>query len=399
MNTTTKQNPVDDTSADRTVSVAPSGRIPVAGPWVTDREVRYVAEAAAHDWYGRAGESVKRFELAFAERVGVKHALAVPHCTAALHLSMLALGIGPGDEVIVPEATWVATASPIAYVGATPVFADIDPVSWCITAESIERCLTPRTKAVVGVDLYGAIPDMDAIEALARQRGFAIVEDAAQSLGARLRGRNAGSFGDVGTFSFHGTKTVTTGEGGMFVTSRDDLAARAAFLRDHGRTPDGFRYFVTEEIAFKYRMSSLQAAFGLAQLERLDELVARKRQIFAWYRERLQDVGGVTLNAEPEGLHNTFWMVTVLLDGAYRLDNRQMMDYFDARGIDTRPFFPPLSSLPAFAGTRDAAPARERNRVAYGLSPRAINLPSALMLVESQVDRVCATLRELLTGR
>jgi len=406
MDTTTKHTSADEAAAvqpeagiDRTVTALPPGRIPVAGPWVTEREVRAVAEAAAHDWYAHAGESVRRFEQAFAAKIGVTHALAVPHCTAALHLSMLALGLGPGDEVIVPEATWVATATPIAYVGATPVFADIDPISWCVSAASIERCITPRTKAIVVVDLYGALPDMDAIEALARQHGIAVVEDAAQSLGAHLRGRNAGSFGDIGTFSFHGTKTVTTGEGGMFVTSRDDLAARAAFLRDHGRTPEGFRYFVTEEIAFKYRMGSLQAAFGLAQLERLDELVARKRQIFAWYRERLQDVGGVTLNAEPEGLHNTFWMVTAVLDGAYRLDNRHMMDYFDVRGIDTRPFFPPLSSLPAFAGTSDAAPARERNRVAYELSPRAINLPSALMLEESQIDRVCATFRELLTGR
>jgi perosamine synthetase len=383
----------------RTVSVPPAGRIPVAGPWVTDLEVRYVADAAANDWYGRAGESVRRFERAFADVVGVKHALAVPHCTSALHLSMLAVGAGLGDEVIVPEATWAATAAPIAYVGATPVFADIDPVSWCVTAESIERCITPRTKAIVVVDLYGGLPDMEAIEALARRHGIAVVEDAAQSLGAYWHDRSAGSFGDIGTFSFHGTKTVTTGEGGMFVTNRSDLFERAAFLRDHGRTPDGFRYFITEEIAYKYRMSSLQAAFGLAQLERLEELIARKRQIFAWYRQRLQDVGGVTLNVEPAGMRHTFWMVTAVLDRAYGLENRRMMDYFDAQGIDTRPFFPPLSSLPAFASTPDAAAARDRNAIAYELSPRALNLPSALMLEEAHVERVCAALRDLLAGR
>jgi perosamine synthetase len=386
-------------ASPRTVSVPPTGRIPVAGPWVTELEVRYVAEAAANDWYGRAGESVRRFERAFADAVGVKHALAVPHCTAALHLSMLALGVGPGDEVIVPEATWVATATPIAYVGATPVFADIDPVSWCVTAESIERCITPRTKAIVVVDLYGGLPDMEAIEALARRHGIAVVEDAAQSLGAYWHDRSAGSFGDIGTFSFHGTKTVTTGEGGMFVTNRADLFERAAFLRDHGRTAADFKYFVTDELAYKYRMSSLQAAFGLAQLERLEELIARKRQIFSWYRERLQDVGGVTLNVEPAGMRHTFWMVTAVLDRAYGLENRRMMDYFDAHGIDTRPFFPPLSSLPAFASAPDAAGARARNPIAYELSPRAINLPSALMLEEPQVDRVCAALRELLAGR
>jgi hypothetical protein len=168
-------------------------RIPVAGPWVTEREVRYVAEAAANDWYGRAGESLKRFERAFADSVGVKYALGVPHCTAALHLAMMALGIGPGDEVIVPESTWVATATPIFYCGATPVFADIDPVNWCVTAESIERCLSPRTKLIITVDLYGGIPDMPAIEALARRKGIPILEDAAQSIGADLNGRKAGA--------------------------------------------------------------------------------------------------------------------------------------------------------------------------------------------------------------
>jgi perosamine synthetase len=384
---------------DRTVTAINVPRIPVAGPWVTDREVRYVADAAANDWYGNAGAAARRFEQAFAAAVGVKHAIAVPHCTAALHLSMLALGLGPGDEVIVPEATWVATATPIVYVGATPVFADIDPVSWCVTAESIEGCLTPRTKAIVVVDLYGGVPDMGPIEALAKERGLAIIEDAAQSLGAVWQGRQAGAFGDIGTFSFHGTKTVTTGEGGMVVTNRSDLFERAAFLRDHCRTPHGFRYFVTEEIGYKYRMSSLQAAFGLAQLERLEELVERKRAIFGWYRERLQDVPGLTLNAEPTGMRNTFWMVTVVLDRSYGLNNREMMDEFDARAIDTRPFFPPLSSLPSLASAPDAAPARTRNTVAYDLSPRAINLPSALMLEETHVDRVCTALRELLVQR
>ncbi|HXU83374.1 MAG TPA: DegT/DnrJ/EryC1/StrS family aminotransferase [Polyangia bacterium] len=371
-------------------------RIPVAGPWVTEREVRYVADAAANDWYGRAGEWLKRFERAFADSVGVKYALGVPHCTAALHLAMLGFGIGPGDEVIVPESTWVATATPIFHCGATAVFADIDPLNWCITAEAIERCLTPRTKAIITVDLYGGIPDMPAIEALARRKGIPILEDAAQSIGADLNGRKAGAFGDMATFSFHGTKTVTTGEGGMLVTDSKQHFDRCAFLRDHCRTPESFRHFVTLEIGHKYKMSGLQAAFGLAQLERLDELIARKRTIFGWYKERLAGIPGLTLNQEPPGLKNTFWMVTMVLDRKYGLDNRQMMAYFDGLQIDTRPFFPPLSSLPAFANVPDAGPARARNVVAYDLGPRALNLPSALLLEEAQVDRVCTAVRELL---
>jgi perosamine synthetase len=381
------------------VETLSNARIPVAGPWVTEREIRYVAEAAANDWYGHAGESLRRFERAFAESVGVKHAIGVPHCTAALHLAMLAFGVGPGDEVIVPEATWAATATPIYYVGATPVFADIDPVSWCVTAESIDRCITPRTKAIIVVDLYGAIPDMPAIEELARRRGIPILEDAAQSIGADLGGRKAGSFGDIATFSFHGTKTVTTGEGGMLVTDRTDLYERSAFLRDHCRTPDGFRHFVTSEVGYKYKMSGLQAAFGLAQLERLDELIARKRDIFSWYESRLRAVPGLSLNASRPEMFNTYWMVTMVLDPAYGLDNRRMMEHFDQRQIDTRPFFPPLSSLPAFATAPDAPAARTRNVVAYNVGPRGLNLPSALVLDEGLVDRVCSAVQELLVGR
>ncbi len=381
------------------MSVTPGTRIPVAGPWVTEREVSYVAAAAASDWYGHAGESLRRFERAFAEHVGVKHAIGVPHGTAALHLAILALGVGRGDEVIVPEATWAATAAPICYGGATPVFADVDPATWCVTAESIAQNITPRTRAIIVVDLYGGIPDMPAIRDEAARHGIPILEDAAQAIGAERDGRKAGSFGDVAAFSFTGTKTVTTGEGGMLVTDRTDLYERSAFLRDHCRTPESYRHFETAEVGYKYKMSGLQAAFGLAQLERLEELIARKRDIFSWYRQRLADLPGLTLNVEPPGTFNAYWMVTMIVDRSYGLDNRQMMDHFDRHEIDTRPFFPPLSSLPAFAGTPDAVPARERNAVSYDLGPRGLSLPSALLLQESQVDRVCAVVRDLLRRR
>lgn len=373
-------------------------RIPVAGPWVTDLEVRYVAEAAANDWYTNAGQSVGAFEREFAAALGVAHAAAVPHCTSALHLAVVALGIGPGDEVIVPESTWVATAAPLAYVGAIPVFADIDPDSWCVSATSVEQLVTPRTKAILTVDLYGSVPDMDAIGAIAAANGLPIIEDAAQSIGSSWRGRQAGTLGDVATFSFHGTKTLTTGEGGMLVTDRTDVFERVAALRDHGRTASDFKYFVTEELAYKYRMSSLQAAFGRAQLARLPELLERKAQIFGWYEERLADLDGVRLNHRDPSVHNTFWMVTAVLDEAYGLSTRALMAAFDERAIDTRPFFPPLSTLGAFAGYDTVRGAGERNRVAYDIARRAINLPSAMNLVESDVDRVCASLRDILVG-
>ena len=374
-------------------------RIPVAGPWVTEREIRYVSEAAANDWYDGAGNALRRFERAFAASVGVRHALGVPHCTAGLHLGLLALGVGEGDEVIVPDVTWVATAAPIFYVGAMPVFADIDPVTWCVTAETIERCITPRTRAIIVVDLYGAMPDMAAIRELAKARGIPVLEDAAQAVGARIGSAVAGSFGDISTFSFHGSKTLTTGEGGMIVTDNPEHHERCTFLRDHGRPPGSFRLFVATEVGYKYKMSGLQAAFGLAQLERLEELVTRKRAIFSWYAERLGDVPGLTLNHETPGTRNTYWMVTMVVDPEYRLQQPEMMAHFDRYQIETRPFFHPLSSQPAFSHAPDASDAARRNVQSYDISPRAINLPSALLLEEEQVDRVCGAVRDLLGRR
>jgi len=369
-------------------------RIPVAGPWVTDVEVQYVAEAAANDWYGTAGQSVPLFESEFARYLDVKHAVAVPHATSALHLAMIALGIGKGDEVIVPETTWVASAAPIVYLGATPVFADIDRDTWCMDAGSLARCINARTKAIVTVDLYGSIPDMAAIGELAK--GIPIIEDAAQAIGASWHCAPAGTLGDVGVFSFHGTKTMTTGEGGMLVTNRTDLFERVSTMRDHGRTRVNHRLFTTDEIGFKYRMSSLQAAFGRAQLLRIDELVQKKAQIFGWYVERLNDIPGIRLNFDRPEVTNTFWMVTLVVDPSYQLSTGDMMGYFDRQSIDTRPFLPPLSSLAAFTAYDTVNGASERNPVAYDIAARSINLPSALVLTETQVDRVCAHVRELL---
>ena len=373
-----------------------SERIPIAGPWVTEAEIKAVSEAAADGWYQRAGHYVQQFEEAFARYIGVRHAMAVPHCTSAIHLALVGLGIGEGDEVIVPEITWIATAAPTQYVGATPVFADIDETTWCLSADSVRACVTEKTKAIIPVGLYGLAPDMDALAEVASEHGLHIIEDAAQSIGSRYRGRLAGALGDVGVFSFHGTKTMTTGEGGMFVTDDTQLYERVQVLRDHGRTKTNFRNFYNTEVAFKYRMSSLQAAFGRAQLERIDELVERKRQLFAWYRERLEGVPGLVLNAEPEGHFNTYWMTTVILDEQYGLTSQELMTAFGEEDIDVRPFFHPLSALPAYSSTPQAEAAAIRNVVSYALSPRGINLPSAMSLTEAQVDRVCTLLRELL---
>lgn len=370
-------------------------RIPVSGPWITQKEIDYVTDAVSNAWYGNANHYHIRFERAFAEYVGTRHAVALPSCTAAIHLSLLALGVGPGDEVIVPDITWIASAAPITYVGATPVFADIDPQTWCLSPESFAEHITPRTKAVIPVDLYGHVMDADAIRKVADRHGIAVIEDAAEAVGAEYKGRRAGSLGDTGVFSFHGSKTLTTGEGGMLVTDSDDLHARVLFLRDHGRAPGDVQFYNTE-VAYKYKMSAMQAALGLAQTERVESLIERKRQIFAWYAERLANVRGLTLNAEAPGTRNTYWMVTVIADPGLGVTKEVLLHEMSARGIDCRPFFHPLSSLPAYAHLPHAAQARARNRVAYAISPYGINLPSGLNLTEETVQRVCDTLPAVL---
>lgn len=370
-------------------------RIPVAGPWITQKEIDYVTDAVTNAWYANAGVYHERFERAFAEYVGLPFAMALPSCTSAIHLSLLSLGVGPGDEVIVPDITWIASAAPVTYVGAVPVFADIDPKTWCLSAESFEACITPKTKAVIPVDLYGNMPDCDAIREVAQRKHVALIEDAAESIGSEYKSRKAGSFGETGVFSFHGSKTLTTGEGGMLVTAREGLYRRAQFLRDHGRKP-GDKAFFNTEIAYKYKMSSLQAALGLAQLERIEELIAQKRQIFAWYEERLRDLEGITLNYEAPGVKNTYWMITAVLNEGLGVGKERLQAEMSARNIDCRPFFYPLSSLPAYNTTEKARKARQRNRVSYQISPWAINLPSALSMSREKVNFVCESLKDIL---
>jgi perosamine synthetase len=370
-------------------------RIPVAGPSITQKEIDYVTDAVTNAWYSNANVYHERFQKAFAEYLGRQYAIALPSCTSAIHLSLLALGIGPGDEVIVPDATWIASAAPITYVGADTVFADIDEDTWCMSATSLEECVTPRTKAVIPVDLYGNMPRMDEILSVAERHGIPVIEDAAEAAGAEYRGQKAGSFGDASVFSFHGSKTLTTGEGGMLVTDRDDIYHRAMFLRDHGRTP-GDSLFWNKEVAHKYKMSSMQAALGLAQLERLDELMERKREIFNWYKQELSDLRGVTLNAELSNTKNAFWMITVVLDPSLGLDKNYLQTELNKRNIDSRPFFHPLSSIPAYSDSPLAEAARERNRVSYRICPYGLNLPSGLNMTEEKVRFVCDVFRELI---
>lgn len=367
--------------------------IKVSGPWITQRELDYVADAAANGWLEKATYYPERFERAFAEFIGMPYAVALPSCTAALHLSLLGLGIGPGDEVAVPEVTWIATAAPISYVGATPVFVDIDPVTWCMSPRSLAERITPRTKAVIPVDLYGGMVDMHGIREVTEPAGIRVIEDAAQAIGSVLHGQKAGSRGDIGVFSFHGSKTITTGEGGMLVTAHKDVYERVTFLNNQGRRD---RSLYNYEIGHKYKMSAMQAAMGLAQLERLDEIVARKRLIFEWYREELGNVPELALNAEPLGMRSSYWMVTIVDHRGLPMNKDALVEEMKKLGIETRPIHYPLSSMPAFSRYTGAGGGRSLSPEAYRISENGINLPSGLQLTRDDVAYVSSVVRKLL---
>jgi perosamine synthetase len=362
-----------------------------AGPSITSREIEYVVDAVTHGWNQNWNGYLQRFEHEFAQVVGSSFALTTSSCTGAMHLALLALGIGPGDEVIVPELTWVATASAVVYCGAKPVFVDVEADTWCIDVASAERAVTARTKAIMPVHLYGHPADMVGVAALARKHGIKVLEDAAPALGAKVNKKSVGDLGDVAAFSFQGAKTLTTGEGGMVVTSDRSLYERMRYLGDHGRDPgDPTR---NTSIGFKYKMSNLQAALGLAQLERLSELVAKKRTIFHWYQERLAGLPGVLLNAERPWARNSYWMTSVVLDGGGRVARDRVMAILKRAGVDSRPFFRPLSSQPMFQSCA------ARNPVAYRVASHGINLPSGHNLEEAEVDFICGTLRDALSAK
>jgi perosamine synthetase len=370
-------------------------RIPVAGPSITRSEIDMVTDAVTRCWYSHANDYHVEFERAVAQTLGVKYAVALPSCTSGLHLALAALGIGPGDEVIVPDLTWIATSAPITYLDATPVFADVDPDSWCLSPESLKENISEHTRAIIVVDLYGNMPRMSEILAIAKAHNIPVIEDAAEAIGSKYNGQYAGTFGDIGVYSFHGSKTLTTGEGGMLMTNDDEIYQRVQILRDHGRHPGDFTFF-NQEVAYKYKMTSMQAALGLAQWNRLEELVAIKRKIFQWYHDRLKNVAGLTLNPEPAHVRNSYWMVTAVFDESLDLRKDQLITLLAQQKIDTRPFFHPLSSLPAYDEYPTAENAMNANTVAYDLSPRGINLPSGYHMTEVLVDRVCQSLIQIL---
>lgn len=359
-------------------------------PSITQLEIEYALDAAKNGWGEKCYDYIYRFENEFAQYLGVKHAIATSSCTGALHMGLAALGIGPGDEIILADTNWVATVAPIVHLGAQPIFVDILEDTWCINPIKVEAAITPKTKAIITTHLYGNFCDLPSITAIGETFGIPIIEDAAEAIGTTFQNKHAGSMGKFGTFSFHGSKTITTGEGGMFVTNDSNLFEKVLTLSNHGRVRGQKKQFWPEKIGFKYKMSNIQAAVGCAQLSRIHELVNRKREILTFYRERLEIPGVTKMNPIQQEVLNGSWMPNLIFEKSSRIDFEEISQDLASEGIDARPFFCPLSSTGLFG------PSLDSNPVAYELPSRSINLPSYHEIEESDLELVSRTVLRML---
>lgn len=356
-------------------------RIYYTKPSITEKEVAYATDAAQHGWGERCYEYIGRFEKMFREFTGAKYSVATSSCTGALHMGLAALGIGLGDEVILADTNWIASAAPITYLGAKPVFVDILPDTWCIDPDLAEAAINSNTRAIIAVHLYGNLCEIDRLINIGERYGIPIIEDAAEAIGSRWHGRHAGTFGTFGTFSFHGTKTLTTGEGGIFVTNDAKLYEKVLTLSNHGRSQNQSKQFWADLIGFKYKMSNIQAAIGCAQMERIEELIQRKREIFIYYQDHFSKLSGISMNPEPPNTTNGYWMPTGVFEPETMITRERLLEAFAAEDIDGRVFFYPLSSLPMFQS-------KAENIHSYDIHKRAINFPSYHSLTENEQDIV-----------
>ena len=360
----------------------PPLRIPIYQPDIGSKEKAYVNQCLDSTWISSKGEFIERFQAGFAGYIGAPQALAVSNGTVALHLALATLGLGAGDEIIVPSLTYISPVNAIRYVGATPVFADSDPVTWQVNVDDVAARITPRTRAIIVVHLYGQACDMVALAALASAHGLLLIEDCAEALGTRIGGRHVGTFGDIATFSFFGNKTITTGEGGMVVARGTAHQKLALKLRGQGLADD--REYWHDVVGFNFRMTNICAAIGLAQLERAEDFIARKRLLAEAYTRELQGLP-LVLQAEVAGTTHSFWMCSLLTNDPEQRDllRRALRE----QGIETRPFFHPVHTMPMYAQGQTGL------TVAVDLGARGINLPSWPGLGEEGVQTVCAAIR------
>jgi perosamine synthetase len=369
------------------VSSPVKSMIPVAEPVFGAREREYVLECLETGWISGSGRFVDEFEREFAHFCGVRHAISVTNGTVALHVVLVALGLGPGDEVIVPDLTYIASANVVTYCGAKVVLADVHPDTWCLDPWDVARKVTPATRAIMPVHLYGHPVDMDPVLETAARHNLHVVEDAAEAHGAEYKGRRVGGLGTVGTFSFYGNKIITTGEGGMVTTNDDELAARIRLLKGQGMDPNRRYWFPV--VGFNYRMTNIQAAIGLAQLERVDWFIARRREVAQAYEHYLTGAG-VVLPHQEEWARSVFWLYGICVPEDV---NRELvMQDLAVAGIETRPFFVPMHASPPYL----EADGDTRYPVSAAVGSTGISLPSSATLTDEQVAVISQTLRDSL---
>ena len=367
--------------------------IPVCEPTLGGNEAEYVLDCIKSNWISSAGKYIPRFEDAFAAACGARYGIACANGTVALHLALATLGIGPGDEVILPTFTMIATINAVTYTGATPVLVDSEADTWNVDMNQVADKITPRTRVVLPVHTYGHPVDMDPLMGMAERHGFYVVEDAAEAHGAEYKGRKAGSLGHAGCFSFYANKIITTGEGGMITTNDPDIARLARNLRDHAFSEE--RHFWHKYLGYNYRMTNMQAAVGLAQTEQLDKFVQARRANAARYTAALKEIRGIVTPPEAEWAKNVFWMYSILVEDEFGMTRDQLRAYLADRGIETRTFFIPMHLQPiyyqAFKG--------ERYPVAEMLCQRGFYLPSASSLTTREVDTITGLVEQARSSR
>jgi perosamine synthetase len=365
---------------------------PISKPSITQLEIDYVTDAVKSTWISSLGPYIDRFEAEFATFCEARYGVSVANGTVALHLSLVAQGIGPGDEVIMPNLSFVATANAVLHAGATPVLVDIEPLTLCIDPKKIEAAITPRTKVIMPVHLYGHPADMPAILEIARRHNLIVIEDAAEAHGARAYGKRVGSWGHCATFSFYGNKNMTTGEGGMITTSDEKLYHRLRYLRDHAMSKEK-RYWHTE-VGYNYRITNMQAALGCAQLERIDALMAKRQQLFIWYQKALQGVPSISLNRTQPWAENSYWLICLEVENF----DEQLRDAFMLRlkqvGVDSRPYFYPMSQLPYLKGLKQVD-----TPFTQSIYQRGINLPTYFDLTESDIAVIVDAIKKQLYAK
>ena len=363
-------------------------RISYTKPSITEVEINYASDAAKNGWGSKCYEYINRFEESFKKHLDVKYCIATSSCTGALHMGLYALNIKPGDEIILANTNWVATAAPIIHLGAMPVFVDILEKSWCIDPENVRQAINSKTKAIIATHLYGNLCEMNNLLSIGEEYNIPIIEDSAEAIGSIYKGKKAGSMGLFGTFSFHGTKTITTGEGGIFVTNDKFLFEKVLTLSNHGRSTKQTKQFWPDMIGFKYKMSNIQAAIGLGQLERLNYLLKKKREIFNHYKNYLSDLP-LIMNPEDDDCTNGYWMPTIVFKKDFKIKRDNLISYLNSQNIDARVFFWPLSHTPI----KGKKAFNKKEYLSEEIHLRSLNLPSSFDLTTTDIKFVCDSMR------